>query len=210
MRHLFAIMTLTLLFVSSLAVAVDEDPYLWLEEIEAEKALDWVTAKSQSTTEELESVPEFGSIHETLLEIYNSKDRIPLPAIRGEWLYNFWQDADHVRGIWRRASLEEYVKESPAWEILLDLDALAEAEGENWVWKGSTFLPPEYRLCMLTLSRGGGDAAVRREFDTVAKAFVDGGFLLPEAKAQASWKDENTLWIGTDFGEGTMTRSSPS
>ena len=207
MRRNLSIATLTWLFVSSHVLAADDDPYRWLEEIDAEKALEWVTATSKATTAELESVPEFGPIHEKLLEIYNSKDRIPSPAIHGEWIYNLWQDADHVRGLWRRASLPEYVKEAPAWETVLDLDALAVAEEENWVWKGATFLPPEYRLCMLTLSRGGGDASVEREFDTVARAFVKDGFHVPEAKAQVSWKDENTLWIGTDFGAGTLTES---
>ncbi len=112
-----------------------------------------------------------------------------------------------MRGIWRRTFLDEYVKESPAWETVLDLDALAEAEDENWVWKGADCLAPEYRHCMITLSRGGGDASVEREFDTVAKAFVEDGFSVPEAKRQVGWKDENTLWIGTDFGEGSLTTS---
>jgi len=184
-----------------------EDPYLWLEEVEGEKALEWVTERSADDTAVLEAVPVFGEIHEKLLEIYNSSDRIPRVGIRGAWLYNFWRDADHVRGIWRRTFLDEYMKDDPSWEVVLDLDALAEAEDENWVWKGSSCLPPEYRHCMVTLSRGGSDAAVRREFDTVAKAFVEDGFVVPEAKAEVSWKDKDTLWIGTDFGEGTLTTS---
>jgi len=207
MHRRFVVSFMTLLVAFSVAAETDEDPYLWLEEIDGTKALEWVTEKSQATTAELEAVPEFEPIHESLLAIYNSRDRIPTPALRGEWTYNFWQDAEHVRGIWRRCSLDEFVKESPAWETVLDLDALAEAEGENWVWKGATFLPPEYRHCMVSLSRGGGDATVKREFDAVTRTFVEDGFTLPEAKSSASWKDENTLWIGTDFGDGTLTES---
>ncbi|NIM63021.1 MAG: S9 family peptidase, partial [Acidobacteria bacterium] len=205
-RRLLAL-TLIVLFAGTISAAKDEDPYLWLEEIEGEKALAWAKERSDATVAEFEAVPRFAELHEQLLKIYTSRDRIPGPGIRGAWVYNYWQDKDHVRGIWRRTFLDEYVKESPAWEIVLDLDALADAEGENWVWKGSSCLAPEYRHCMVTLSRGGTDASVRREFDTVAKNFVDGGFFVPESKARVSWKDENTLWVGTDFGEGTLTKS---
>jgi len=184
-----------------------EDPYLWLEEVEGEKALKWAKERSARDTAELEAVEVYGEIHEKLLEIYNSSDRIPSVAILGAWLYNYWRDAEHVRGIWRRTFLDEYIKDEPSWEIVLDLDKLAQAEDENWVWKGSDCLPPEYRHCMITLSRGGSDAAVRREFDAVAKAFVEDGFFVPEAKARVSWKDANALWVGTDFGEGSLTTS---
>jgi prolyl oligopeptidase len=194
-------------FAATICVAADDDPYLWLEEVESEKALAWAREKSAADTAVIEAVPEFAGIHEKLLEIVNSRDRIPSPKIRGPWIYNFWRDADHVRGIWRRTFLSEFVEESPAWEIVLDVDALAEVEGENWVWKGATCLPPGYRHCMVSLSRGGADAAVKREFDTTARAFVEDGFFLPEAKAQVAWKDESTLWVGTDFGEGSLTTS---
>ncbi len=207
MRTKFSITLLIALFAATICVAADEDPYLWLEEVEGEKALNWVKERSAADTAVIEAVPEFEAIHARLLEIYNSQDRIPAPGIRGAWVYNFWRDAEHVRGIWRRTFLDEYVKESPAWETVLDIDALAEAEDENWVWKGASCLAPEYRHCMLTLSRGGADAAVRREFDAAAKTFVEEGFFVPEAKARVAWKDENTLWIGTDFGEGSLTTS---
>ncbi|MCK9995783.1 MAG: S9 family peptidase [Candidatus Krumholzibacteria bacterium] len=187
--------------------ADDADPYLWLEEVEGEKALEWVKERSATDTAELEAVPEYGEIHERLLEIFNSSDRIPYPALRGDWIYNFWQDKDHVRGIWRRTNLDSYLTESPEWETVIDVDALAEAEDENWVWKGGSGLYPDYHQFLITLSRGGGDASVTREFDAVSKEFVADGFFVPEAKAQVSWKDENTLWIGTDFGEGTLTES---
>ena len=125
----------------------------------------------------------------------------------GDYAYNYWQDAEHVRGIWRRTSIDSYLEENPDWEIVIDLDVLSEAEGENWVWKGASGLYPDYNRFLVTLSRGGGDASVTREFDAVSKTFVEGGFFVPEAKASVSWKDENTVWIGTDFGEGSLTSS---
>ena len=201
---------LALVFLASLAAtacAQADDPNLWLEEVDGKKALEWVKERSAKDTAELEAVPVFEPIHARLLEIYNDRARIPGVSFEGGWLYNFWQDPEHVRGVWRRTFLDEYLKDSPSWDVVLDLDALAKAEGENWVWQGADFLQPAGRLCLVTLSRGGGDAAVVREFDTVAKAFVEGGFALPEAKSQASWKDEDTLWVGTDFGPGSLTDS---
>ncbi len=188
-------------------LAADDDPYLWLEEVEGEKAVEWVEKRSAEDTAELEEVPEFEPIHEELLEILNSRDRIPYAGFRGEWLYNFWQDEDHVRGVWRRTFLDSYVTGDPAWETVLDVDALAAAEGENWVWKGGFSLPPDHRRAMVVLSRGGGDASVYREFDLVTRQFVDDGFTVPEAKSRVSWRDENSLWVGTDFGEGSLTDS---
>jgi len=207
--HKFLIAALALaVFGGGIATADDhEDPYLWLEEVEGEKALEWVEERSGKDTAELEKVSVFPEVREKFLEIYNSNDRIPGPSIRGPWIYNYWRDADHVRGIWRRTFLDEYLEDSPSWETVLDLDKLAEAEDENWVWKGSTCLPPEFRQCLVTLSRGGSDAAVEREFDTVAKAFVEDGFVVPEAKSQVSWMDADTLWVGTDFGDGSLTSS---
>jgi prolyl oligopeptidase len=207
MRHRISIAILITLFAATICVAADEDPYLWMEEVESEKALEWAKERSNKDTAVIEAVPEFAEIHPRLIEIYNSRDRIPTPGIRGSWIYNFWQDAEHVRGVWRRTFLSEYVNESPAWEIVLDLDALAEAEGENWVWSSADCLKPDYRHCMIGLSRGGADATVEREFDAVAKEFVKDGFVLPEAKHQIDWMDRNTLWVATDFGEGSLTAS---
>jgi len=197
------------LFLPAAAIAADttEDPYLWLEEIDGEKALDWVMAQNDRSTDILEKVPEFKPIEARFLEIYNSQDRIPYVGIRGDYLYNFWQDAEHRRGIWRRTSLDEYTKDDPTWETLIDIDSLAEADDEKWVYKGSVCFPPEYQRCMISLSPGGGDAVIRREFDTEEKAWVKGGFFVPLAKSDVSWRDENTLWIDTDFGEGSLTES---
>ena len=203
MRHRLVLAVLIVAAAASVALAADEDPYLWLEEVENEKALEWAKARSAADTAVFEAVPEYEEIYADLVEIYNSRDRIPNPAIRGAWVYNYWQDAEHVRGVWRRTFLDEFVEESPSWEIVLDLDALAEAENENWVWKGADCLEPEYRRCMISLSRGGADATVEREFDTVAKKFAKNGFALPEGRHIIGWKSENALWVGTDFGEGS-------
>ncbi len=207
MRKLALALIVCLLLPPAARAEDAADPWLWLEEIDGERPLSWVKELNQLSSSELEAVPEFDSIHKKNLEIYNSKERIPSVAIRGDYLYNFWQDADHVRGIWRRTSPDAFRKADPAWEMVLDLDALAEREGESWVWKGASCLPPKHELCMLSLSRGGGDATVEREFNTTGKSFVEGGFELPEAKSSVSWKDEETLWVGTDFGEGSLTES---
>jgi prolyl oligopeptidase len=200
-------LTLAMLLMAAVCVADEVDPYLWLEDVEGAKALEWVKQRSKTDTAELEAVPQFAPIHEKLLKVYNSKDRIPMPSVQGPWVYNFWQDQEHVRGIWRRTTRDSYVTDAPRWETVIDLDQLAKAESENWVWGGANGLPPKYDRFMVTLSRGGGDASVIREFDATAKTFVKDGFHVPEAKSDVSWKDENTIWLGTNFGEGSLTRS---
>ena len=188
------------------AVAMD-DPYLWLEDVTGAKSLDWVRAHNAISQKELESAPGFNALRERLLAILNSKARIPAVAKRGEYFYNLWQDASHVRGLWRRTSLAEFRKAEPAWETVLDLDALSAAEKENWVWKGSSFLYPTYDRCLLELSRGGGDAVVIREFDVTTKAFVPDGFILPESKTQVGWRNRDSVYVGTNFGPNSMTDS---
>ncbi|HEX3139583.1 MAG TPA: prolyl oligopeptidase family serine peptidase, partial [Rhizobacter sp.] len=183
------------------------DPFLWLEDVQGERALNWVRERNAVSQKELTARPEFAPIRAQMLEVLNAKDRIPTVARRGDWLYNLWQDETNKRGLWRRTTLAEYRKPKPAWETVLDLDALGKAESENWVWGGSTCLGPSYRRCLISLSRGGADAKVVREFDTVTKQFVKDGFTLPEAKSEVDWADENTLYVGTDFGPGSMTDS---
>ncbi|MBZ5589548.1 MAG: prolyl oligopeptidase family serine peptidase [Acidobacteriia bacterium] len=189
------------------AAAADEDPFVWLEDVQGEKALAWVKQHNALTTKVLEAVPEFAPTQKRTLEILDSKDKIPSPELLGTTVYNFWRDDVHERGIWRRTTLASYRASSPAWETVLDVDALAKADGIAWVFHGADCLAPDYRRCIISLSRGGSDASVEREFDTVAKQFVAGGFSLPEAKSQVSWRDENTLWVGTDFGPGSLTDS---
>ena len=185
---------------------MQEDPYLWLEDVTGDKALAWAKERSDQALGVLGSA-EQNALRERLLSIYNSQDKLPYVWKRGTHLYNFWQDAQHKRGLWRRTSLDEYKKKEPRWEVLVDLDALAETEKENWVFGGVTWLEPKYTRALLKLSRGGGDAVVVREYDVVAKAFVKGGFELPEAKSFVAWKDVDTLYVGTDFGPGSLTSS---
>ncbi|MBC7992558.1 MAG: S9 family peptidase, partial [Rhizobacter sp.] len=183
------------------------DPFVWLEEVQGERALNWVRERNTLSQKELTARPEYAPTKAQLLEVLNAKDRIPSVARRGDWLYNLWQDENNKRGLWRRTTLAEYRKPQPLWETVLDLDALAKAENENWVWGGTSCLGPSYRHCMVMLSRGGADAKVVREFDVATKQFVKGGFTLPEAKTDVDWIDQNTLYVGTDFGPGSMTDS---
>lgn len=187
--------------------AEPSDPRLWLEDVTGEAALDWVRARNAESQAALASDPAFAELKQRLLTIYDSKEKIPYVSKRGEWYYNFWQDADHPRGIWRRTTPESYLTDSPEWDVILDVDALNKAEGENWVWDGAQCLRPDYNRCLIALSRGGADATVTREFDVSTRAFVKGGFELQEAKGMASWIDLDHVYVGTDFGEGSMTES---
>ena len=169
------------------------DPFLWLEDVLGERALAWVRERNAQSQALLQARPEFAPIRAALLEMLNSKERIPQIARRGDHFYNLWQDDSHKRGLWRRTTLDDYRRAEPNWETVLDLDALAATEGENWVWGGAVGLPPAHARCLISLSRGGADAVVVREFDTVAKAFVADGFALPEAKSMVEWIDADTI-----------------
>ncbi len=183
-----------------------EDPYLWLENIEDGKSLAW--AKAQNVTaKSLEAVPGFAETQTKVRALLDAKDKIPYVGKQGTWLYNFWQDDEHVRGLYRRTTLAEYAKESPKWETVIDVDALNKAESATWVWHGMTCLYPKYEKCLVHLSRAGGDSTVIREFDLPKKQFVTSGFTLPEGKHSIGWKDDNTVYVGTDFGPGSMTTS---
>jgi prolyl oligopeptidase len=202
-----AALTLMLL-ASNLSLAQPaDDPYVWLEEVQGEKAIAWVKEQNAKSQPALESSPEFKALHERLLAIYNSRERIPSVSMRGKYLYNFWQDAQYPRGLLRRTTLEEYRKKDPAWETMLDIGKLGADEKVNWVYKGSTCLYPDYDRCLISLSRGGADAVEIREFDVPSKSFVKDGFLLPESKGNAAWRDKDTLYIARDFGAGTLTSS---
>lgn len=184
---------------------IDDDPHLWLEEVQGEQALAWVRARNAETEGLLTARPEYAPIREELLAVLNSKERIPQVTRRGDHFYNLWRDDTHPRGLWRRTTLAEYRQPHPDWETVLDIDALAAAEGENWVWAGADALDTAPHRCLVSLSRGGADAAVVREFDTVTKQFVADGFVLTEAKSSVTWIDENTLYVGTDVGPGSLT-----
>src|SRR5580692_9751207 len=158
------------------------DPHLWLEDVEGETALDWVREQNARSLALLEADPRYQRLYDATLAIITAEDRIPYPRFLGGALANFWQDSGHVRGLWRRTSLDAYRSPAPEWRTILDLDALAAAEGKNWVMAGTEVLPPDDRSCMIGLSNGGKDAAEVREFDSAAGRFVEGGFFLPEGK----------------------------
>jgi prolyl oligopeptidase len=189
------------------AGGADQDNYLWLEEVASERALGWVGERNAESERELTSRPEYAALRTRLKTILDAKERIPYVGRHAGLYYNFWRDADHPRGIWRRTTLEEYRKPDPAWDTILDLDALAREEDENWVWAGVTTLKPRGDRALVSLSRGGGDAHVVREFDLAACRFVADGFALPEAKSSVGWIDRDTLFVATDFGDGSMTSS---
>jgi prolyl oligopeptidase len=185
----------------------NDDAFQWLEDVSSEKALAWAKEHNAKSTAVLEARPEYKPIYARTLQILDSKEKIPTPELLGETVYNFWRDDAHERGLWRRTTLASYRTATPQWETVLDVDALAKADGKAWVFHGADCLAPDYVRCMVSLSPGGSDAAERREFDTKTKQFVPGGFSLPEAKSNVGWKDADTLWVGTDFGPGTMTSS---
>ncbi|HEY0199128.1 MAG TPA: prolyl oligopeptidase family serine peptidase [Rhodanobacter sp.] len=189
------------------ATATD-DPYLWLEDIHGTRSMDWVKKENAVTTKQFVDNAEFVKTRDSILEVLDSDARIPDVSRMGDYLYNFWRDKANPRGVWRRTTLTEYRKASPAWEVLLDIDALNKAENKRWVFKGVQCLKPKYDRCLLSLSPDGGDAVAVREFDIPSKSFVKGGFDLPIAKTEADWIDEDTLYVGTDFGPGSMTESS--
>ena len=185
----------------------DDDPFLWLEDIDSKEALDWARAQNERAKERLESHEDFEAIHARNLEILTSEQRIALPSLRGGGVYNFWRDASHVRGIWRKTSLESYRGAKPAWDVILDIDRLAEAEDENWVWSGADCRYPDYDRCLVGLSIGGADAAVQREFDLEAREWVRDGFNLPESKSSITWRDRDSVFLGPAFTDEQMTDS---
>jgi len=182
------------------------DPYLWLEDITGDEALGWVREHNEPTLAEL-SDQRFERMRAEALEVLDTDSRVPYVRRRGDHLYNFWRDAANPKGLWRRTTLDSYRTDAPEWEVVIDLDALAATEDENWVWAGANVIEPDHALALVSLSRGGSDAAVVREFDMRTMKFVSGGFEVPEAKTQISWEDEDTVLIGTDFGEGSLTDS---
>ena len=192
---------------SSPTIAGETDPYLWLEDVTGEKAIEWVKARNAKSQAKMEADPQFNSLREDLLAILDSDARIPFVSKQGDFYYNFWRDKKNERGLWRRTTLEQYKKAQPEWEVILDLDALGKVENENWVWKGANLLRPDYKRALITLSRGGADADVTREFDMDKKEFIKDGFSRPEAKGGMSWIDKDHVFVMTDFGPGSMTES---
>ncbi|WP_319437154.1 prolyl oligopeptidase family serine peptidase [Mycobacterium sp. RTGN5] len=184
----------------------EDDPHLWLEEIAGDEQLDWVRKHNDPTIAEF-SGETFEQMRTEALEVLDTDARIPYVRRRGKYLYNFWRDAVNPRGLWRRTTLASYLTEDPAWDVVIDLDELAAADGEKWVWAGADVIEPDHTLALINLSPGGSDAAIVREFDMVKREFVTGGFELPEAKSRLSWENHDTVLVGTDFGPDSMTES---
>ena len=183
------------------------DPYVWLEDVSGDRAMGWVKAENAKTLNVLEKDPRFEGLYRDALKIVEAKDKIPSPDFNDGRIYNFWQDADHVQGIWRRTSLESYAKPAPNWTTVIDVDALAKTEGRHWVWEGADCREPEETDCIVRLSDGGEDARTEREFDLKTSTFVAGGFVLPTSKQEATWEDKDHLLVARDWGPGTMTES---
>jgi len=182
------------------------DPFLWLEDIHGAKAMEWVKAQNARSAAVLQADPDYRTDYNAILKVMDATDRIPFGTLDHNYVFNFWQDAKHPKGIWRRTTVADYANARPRWKTLLGLDKLAADEKENWVWKGAD-CAPSLRHCLVSLSRGGGDAVVVREFDLGSRAFMKGGFALPEAKSEITYLDDDTVLFGTDFGPGSMTTS---
>ena len=184
-----------------------DDPFLWLEDVTGDKALDWVRARNADSQKVLTTTERFATAQARILSVLDSTAKIPYVGKHGAFFYNFWQDGKNPRGLWRRTPLAEYQKAEPQWEVVLDVDALGKQENENWVWHGASFLLPDRTRVLLSLSRGGADADVVREFDMTTKQFVADGFVVPEAKSNVTWRDRDSLYVATDFGPGSLTES---
>ncbi len=183
-----------------------DDPYLWLEDIQGTDALDWVNKHNEPTVQRLVG-ERFEVLRADALEVFNADTRIPMVARTGDYLYNFWRDARNPRGVWRRTTLDEYRKDSPDWDVIIDVDALSAAEDDNWQWGGAAVIEPERTRALVALSRGGGDATEIREFDMATREFIPDGFTVPEAKSDIDWETEDSVLLATDYGEGSMTES---
>ena len=208
MRHgtWLAAAALLLAVAAKGAVSV-EDPYLWLEDVHGAKPLAWVAEQNSRTRAVLQADPRYQQDHDAVLKVLDATDRIPYGTIIHDSVFNFWQDAANPKGVWRRTTLADYATKSPHWETVIDVDKLAADEHENWIWKGAS-CTNDLKRCLVLLSRDGGDAHVIREFDLKTKTFVKDGFSLPHAKSDASWLDDDTVLFDTDFGAGTLTKSS--
>ncbi len=195
------------LHAQGLTPANPNDPFLWLEEVESERALAWVRERNQRSLGVLQGDPRFATLNAQALEIVNATDRIPSPSFWAKGISNFWQDRANVRGLWRRTTLDGYRGTSPVWETILDVDALARSEGKNWVFRGGNCLEPDERYCLVSLSDGGKDAVEIREFDAVEKRFIQGGFRFAEGKQSVAWIDRNTLLVAREWAPGELTNS---
>ena len=185
-----------------------KDPYLWLEDIEGKTALDWVRKENAATDKLITGRPGFEADRKRAREILDDDRQIAEPGeVMGDTITNLWRDAANPRGLWRQSPLDAYLAGKPVWTTLIDVDALGKAEKQSWVWHGADCLAPEYKRCLVSLSPGGTDADIVREWDRSTKSFVNGGFTLPQAKSSVTWENADTLLVATDYGAGSMTAS---
>ena len=206
-RSTITLLGLALAMTGFATAGEPEDSRLWLEDVTGDRALAWVRERNAESTAELTKPDAFRTLEGRILSVLDSNAKIPMVSKLGPYYYNFWKDAKNKRGLWRRTTLDEYRKAEPAWETVIDLDALALDEKTNWVWHGASALKPDYERCLVSLSRGGADADVKREFNLKTKSFVQGGFTLPEAKSRVGWRTKDSLFVATNYGEGSLTRS---
>ena len=191
----------------SAPVRAADDPYQWLEDIDGARSMAWVTQHNEATATRLDALPRYPGLYKDAMAALDAESRVPDVRQHGRWLYDLWQDAAHPRGIWRRATLAEFRKAKPRWETLLDIDALSKQEGTAYAFAGARFRDPDNRRALVELAPGGGDAAEVREFDIDRKAFVADGFRLAVAKSAVTWRDADSLYVATDFGPDSLTRS---
>ncbi len=203
MRFLIA----AILLSAPAAFAETTDPNLWLESVDSPRAMEWVRAHDAQSLKVLQADPQYQHFYEQALSVEQASDRIPLPEFLADDVANLWQDAAHTQGLWRRTTLDDFKLAEPHWYTLIDLDALSKAEHHTWVFKGDTCYQPVDTRCLVSLSEGGEDAVVTREFDTANAKFVAGGFDIPHAKQSVDWQDADTLLVATDWGAGSMTES---
>jgi prolyl oligopeptidase len=194
------------LFTTASAAASD-DPYQWLEDIDSSRSLAWVREHNALSTQRLTGEPSYAGLFRDALAVLESSSRLPEVTPQGGWLYNLWRDPAHPRGLFRRATPNEFGRDRTTWQTVLDIDALATSERKPWAFGGATWLAPANRRCLVRLAPAGGDAVEQREFDVDTRAFVPGGFVLPTAKSDASWRDADTLFVATDFGPGSLTEA---
>ncbi len=184
------------------------DPFMWLEDIDAERSMDWVHAQNKQTADQYKANPLYQELYAQALETLNNKSRIPSVSQRGDWVYNYWKDDQNPRGVYRRSQLKDFNNnDQPKWQTVLDMDDYNKKHEGNWVFKGMNCLAPKYRRCLVSLSPGGGDAVTLQEFDMKKKRFIKDGFSLPKSKMRINWRDQDHLFVGTDFGPGSMTDS---
>ncbi|HZO21220.1 MAG TPA: prolyl oligopeptidase family serine peptidase [Steroidobacteraceae bacterium] len=195
------------IYLGALAYADADDPYLWLEDAHSPKAMAWVEAENAKTVSVLEKDPRYSGLYQDALTLAQAKDRIPTPNILAGAVYNFWQDAEHVRGIWRKTTLESYRTSNPQWSTVLDLDALAAAEKANWFLTDTVCAEPSERRCLLSLSDGGEDAVTVREFDLTSDSFPAKGFVLAKGKQRVAWENQETLLVSREWAPGELTAS---